>query len=266
MNKNWRRLAHSVLFLVFLSLPATLLADDHKTMAKSGMESPPPTLVEMWMVWPKAGEHEAFEAKLKEFVAWRKANGDPLTWTVWTPAMGTDLDSYAIRSQEIHWKDLDAARDWGRKTKAGEKYREMLAPHVHKVSRYFDEFDPELSHWKYEGEPRYVGVSVVDVLPGKWAGVKSSLETFRKAAEEHGWSESWAVMYNIGGKGGIAFAWPFADYADMAEPEVKASALLEKALGSKEKAGEVMKAYGSSTKTRDYTIWAYRPDLSTPKD
>lgn len=266
MKTSLRPWALLAFLLSALFTCASALGDDHKGDNKAGMAAAEPVLAEMWMVWPKAGESRAFEAKLKEFVAWRKKAGDPMTWTVWSAALGDDLDAYGIRSQAVDWADLDAARDWGRQAKAGDKYQEMMAPLVHKVSRYIDEFDPELSHWKHEGDARYVGVSRVKVLPGKWGEVKASLQTFKKAADEQKWSESWAVMYNMGGSGGMLFVWPYDSYADMADPEVTGAALLEKALGSKEKAEEVMKSYGSGVERVDYTIWAHRPELSTPKD
>lgn len=263
MQTYWRRTALFALLLVSgLVLAGWAVAADKKATE----EAPPPTLADMWLVWPKHGHHKEFEAGMKEFVAWRKSQGEPYSWTVWSVAIGEDLDVYAIRSNGIEWKDVDAMRDWSRRVQANDQYEKLLAPHVRRVSRYMDEMDPELSRSKFEGDPAYVGVSTVKVLPGKWHDVKAALQTFKKSADEQNWSESWAVMYGIGGDGGLKFAWPYTSYADMADPEMKGSEMLEKALGSKEKGGEVMKSYGSGVKRVDYTVWARRPDLSTPKE
>ena len=58
---------------------------------------------------------------------------------------------------------------------------------------------------------------------------------------------------------------PHASWADMAEPDPPFMKLLAEKLGSPEAARETMEQLQGSFEEGSYTIYALRPDLSTPR-
>lgn len=225
----------------------------------------PGELASVWVFWPQPGHQAELEAGIKAHGAWRRESGEGWVWNVYQPVVGDDLAHYVIRSAGHHWADLDAQEAWERESGAVARYMEQMGVHVARAEHYLMQMDAEHSKWDFEGIPRFVGVGTHHLQPGAYARMLEALGKVHQAAVEGSWPQSWGIAWIIGGGGGMTVATPFANWADMAEPDPPFMKLLTDALGSPEAARETMEQLQGAFADESYTIYAFRPDLSTPR-
>lgn len=250
-----------VLALALLCLPMTAVV----AAEKAATAAPPGKIAELWLVWPKPGETQAFEAAIKSYVAWRKQAGEHFTWSAYEPVVGSDLSFYAFRSGGHDWKDLDDNSAWGMQAKAGQEFDRQVGPHVLRDEHFLQEADTDHSHWVDSDAYRYFGVTSLRLKSGARGEMEEALSKVHKAAMDSKWPRSYEISWQIGGRGPMMFVQPFKSYADMAEPDPPFMKVLARALGSEDAAKAAMKQLNGSFEDEQYTVYAYRPDLSTPK-
>lgn len=246
--------------LVALSLGAPALAADSMSKDKAHHN-----IASTWMIWAKHGQSQAFEQGLKKHTAWRKSAGDPFTWHIYQPVVGDDLGYTMIRSGNHAWGDMDSETTWSMKTDAGEHYQQDVGVHAHYAKHYFGETATKYSHWIDSKDYRYFGVTVYHFKSGHGTDVRKVLKKVHDAVTGQNWPYPYSIEYTIGGHGGMAFVTPMKSYADMAEPSPSLMDVMTKAMGSKEAARKLFDTFSAAVKTRSYTIYVYRPDLSTPE-
>ncbi len=218
-----------------------------------------------WVVWPKAGHEHEFESAVKEFVAWRKKNGDPFTWVAYQPVVGTDIGFYVFRSDDHQWKDLDAEEAWEMKSGANEAYDKQLSMHVDKVAHYLEETDAAHSHMVGDlKDYRYFSIVTRNVKSGSRAEAMAAIDKIHKALSDQKWPYPYRLAWTIGGKDSLRVIFPMKGYADMADPNPSLYQVLEKALG-KDDAGATLKQFGTTLEFQEHSIATVRPDLSTQK-
>ena len=250
-----------VLALALLLLPTTaVLAAD-----KAAPKAPPGKMAELWFIWPKPGDAQAFETAVKSYVAWRKQAGERFVWSAYEPVVGTDLAFYVFRTGGHDWKDLDDNNAWGMQAKAGAEFDRQIGPHVLRYEHFLVETDTDHSHWVDNDAYRYFGVTSLQLKSGNYGEMEEALGKVHKAAMDAKWPRSYEISWQIGGKGPMLFVQPFTSYADMAEPNPSFMKVLARQLGSEDSAKAVMKQLNGSFDEEHYTVYAYRPDLSTPK-
>ncbi len=221
-------------------------------------------IADRWVVWPKAGHEKEFEASVKEFVAWRKKNGDPFSWVAYQPVVGSDLNFYVFRSDDHQWKDLDAEDAWEMKAGANEAYDKMLSMHVEKAAHYFEEIDAAHSHIVGDlKDYKYFSVITRNVKSGSRGEAMAAIDKIHKALSEQKWPHPYRLAWSVGGKDSLRLVFPMKSYADLADPNPSVYQVLEKALG-KDDAAATLKQFGTSLEFSDHTIAGVRPDLSTP--
>lgn len=225
----------------------------------------PGKIADVWVMWPKAGHQADFEAAIKAQLAWRKSAGEPFAWSTFVPVVGDDLTFYVFRSGDHHWKDLDANTAWEMKAGAEAKFNEQVMPHVAHVVHHFSELDTDHSHWTDSADYWFFGVTSLELKSGSYAQMTEALDKVHKAAVDKNWPRSYAISWTIGGEGGMTVVNPYKSYADMADPETPFLKVLASSLGSEEAAKATMKQLSSSFEEEHYTVYAARPDLSTPK-
>jgi hypothetical protein len=140
-----------------------------------------------------------------------------------------------------------------------------VGAHVGHIEHYLGEFDPAHSHWLENDAYRYYGVTSVTIRPGTHGQMLQALDRIHGALVAQKWPRSWAIEMTIGGDGGMVIVQPYTDYAGMAEPEPGFFAVLAQALGSPEAAGTALSQLGQTFESESYTVYQFRPDLSTPK-
>jgi hypothetical protein len=175
------------------------------------------------------------------------------------------MNHYVIRSEGHRWADLDANEAWSEAKNVFPKYVEQVGVHVGHIEHYLGEFDPARSHWVENDAYRYFGVTSANVRPGSRGTLLQALDRIHGALVSQKYPRSWAIESTIGGDGALIIVQPFLDYAGMAEPDPGFFAVLERGLGSAEAAGAALTQLGQSFESEDYTIYRFRPDLSTPK-
>ena len=256
------RLAVSTLLTAFV---AVCLASPSLAADKMGDTKAERNVADTWVFWPNDGQFQAFETGVKKHVAWRKGAGDPFVWKVYEPVVGSNLDRYAVQSSNHAWEDLDSENAWGKKSDAGKQFSQDVGQHVGKMQHIFIVTDEELSHWIDDEGYRYFGVTTYHFKGGHSADIKDVLKQVHAAATSQKWPYSYLVRYTVGGSGGLSIVNPMKNWAGMADPSPSLLEVMTNALGSKQAAQGLIDKFSSAIKERDYTVWKYRSDLSTPQ-
>ncbi|HET6805618.1 MAG TPA: hypothetical protein VFH59_09290 [Frateuria sp.] len=220
-------------------------------------------IASVWIIWPKDGQARPFETALKTHAAWRKQNGEGFAWSIYQPVVGEDLGFYVIRSEQHTWQQIDADETWEREHGAAEFDREA-GRYVKRVEHYFNKADAEHSHWIQSRDYKYFGVYDFQTKPEGREGVEDAIAKVHAAVEAARWPYPYEIDTPIGGRGGLLIVEPMKSYADMAEPNPSLMSVLARSLGSKESAKETMDKFDRGIEKSTYTIYLYRPDLSTP--
>jgi hypothetical protein len=229
------------------------------------------SIVEMWVIIPKAGHATELKEALKEHMAFRSEHGDPWKWDAYTPLLGDDLDRIAVRSCCHSWGDVDAYAEWSNSNpKVGEHFGEHVAPHAEKYEHFFEKIDWANSHWNSEGGPyKFYGVTAFSVKAGHDADFRAALEKMSQIAIDQGWANddrNWVWSSTIGGKATVSIVVPHENFASMAGSGESFGEFLARQLGSEEAATDLMKQFSGSTWGSDYQIWAHKTDLSMSGD
>ncbi len=224
------------------------------------------TVASVWQMWPKAGQVQQFERALREHAAWRKQAGEGFSWQIFEPIAGDDMGHYVIYSGEHAWGDFDGNRKWGIDSKAGETFDRQVGPHVERYSHYFTDDQADLSYWTAtEAFPMYE-VTDLRLGPGMYGDFRQQVVKLREAAVAQKWSGNWSLASVTGGKDDMVLVIPLRSYADMAGPKPTIMEMMAKQMGGMDKAAKTMTGIQSAIAAGDTTVYAHRPDLSTPAD
>ena len=218
-----------------------------------------------WLMWPKAGDGAKFESALKQHAAWRKSAGEGFDWRIYQPVVGQDLGYYVVRSTSHHWKDFDAQAEWGKTAKADEAFGRDVGPFLERTEHYFDETDVKDSHWIESDDYRYFGVTDYAPKSGTGADREDAIKKIHKAVTDAKWPYGYMIEYAIGGADQMSVIVGFKSYADMADPDPSMAKVLATSLGSEDAAKATLKKFSSSVEGSSYTVYEFRPELSTPK-
>ena len=249
-----------LLLLAFLLACSTAQAAD-----KAASKATAGNVADRWVVWVKPGHEKEFEAGVKEHVAWRKSAGEPFAWVAYQPIVGTDLTYYVFRSGDHQWKDLDVDDAWSIKSKADDMYEKQIAPYTMKVAHFFEETDAEHSNMIGDlKDYKYFQVITRHLKSGSRGEAMAAIAKIHKALTEQKWAHPYRLAWLVGGKDGLRIILPMKSYADMAAPNPSVYDVLAKALGADD-AAATLKQFGSAFEFADDTVYAVRPDLSTPK-
>lgn len=262
MNAHHLRQTLGVLLALLFAICGSYASAAEKTAAKGPAAAG--NLADRWVLWPKPGHEKEFEAAAKEYVAWRKKNGDPFSWSAYQPVVGSDLNFYVFRSDDHQWKDLDAEDAWEMKSGANDAYDKQVGIHVDKVAHYFEEFDAAHSHMV--GDPKdykYFSVITRNLQSGSRGEAMAAIDKIHKALTDQKWPYPYRLGWSVGGKDSLRIVLPMKNYADMADPNPSLYQVLEKALG-KDDAAATLKQFGTAFEFSDHTVVTMRPDLSTP--
>lgn len=220
-------------------------------------------IASVFIIWPKDGQAGPFETALKTHAAWRKQNGEGFVWSIYQPVVGKELGFYVIRSEEHTWQQIDADETWEREHGAPE-FDRNAGRYVKRVEHYFGKADMDHSHWIQSKDYKYFGVYEFQVKPDKRDEVEDAIAKVHTAVEAAKWPYPYEIDTSIGGRGSLMIVEPMKTYADMAEPDPSLISVLARSLGSEQNAKDTMKRFDSGIEKSMYTIYLYRPDLSTP--
>jgi len=245
--------------VAILLLPFTLFAQESTR-----------NLAESWEFVPKPGHQADFEAAFREHVAVRVKTGDPRSWDVYVPEVGTQMDTYVVRHCCFAWPEQDSYQEWNiEHSEVFRHWNETVAPHVGSIAHYYYEMDFANSHWPEDKGPAHLlGVTRFDIAPGKAAQFHAARSEISQIALNQGWSAAgnqWSWYDRVGDTPLAGVAIPFENFADMVPGEQQFSAFLVEHMGE-ENATALMERLSSSISGTSYTIWVRRYDMSTPRN
>lgn len=258
------RLKNTLMALLLALFSLTITPTSAADKKDAGMEKMG-NITTLWLIWPKAGEEMKFESALKQHAAWRKSAGEGMEWHMYQPIVGKDLGYYVIRSGNHHWKDFDANAAWHKSAKADEAFGRDVGPFVDRAEHYFEETNLKDSHWIESDDYRYFGVTKYAPKSGTGADREDAIKKIHKAVTDAKWPFGYSINYVIGGVDTMSVVTAYKSYADMADPEPSLAKVLATSLGSEDAAKATMKQFSSSVEGSTYSVYEYRPDLSTQK-
>jgi hypothetical protein len=237
---------------VLLLIPGWCVAQEEKEVT---------VIADSWVMEPKAGHADQFEAALKEHMAMRAEKGDSRQWHTYVPVTGDNLNHYVVRSCCAEWAEQDSYREWSMEN-SSEHFNETVHPHVQSYSHNFAELDRKNSHWGEDVKANYVGVTHYKVKMGKGRQMSEALKQMSTLAKDNNWPHSWSWSYPVGGSYAVNLVIPFENYADMAPLEESFYAFISKVMKSEEKAQKMFEQFSDSFSSTDYQIYRLRKDLS----
>jgi hypothetical protein len=246
-----KRLILASLLLVLVALPLLSIAEDD-----------PPSIVDMWIITPNAGQQAEFETAFAAHLQFRTANGDTRHWQTFTMVAGEEMEEYYIRHCCFNWPDQDAYIALEQENGLGDHWMANVNQYVSDYSHVFEHIDWDNSNWPDDaGDFSLVGVTRWTPKPGNTGQRQAAMATFTKTAREHDWDNTWAWSWRDGGPSRLSLAIPYENYADMVPPEQTFFDFMVEHHGE-EAAGEVFKNFSSSFWESSYNIYQLRPDLS----
>lgn len=247
-------------FAMFV-LPLGALADSHE---KAEMPGP---LTDVWIVAPKAGMGDEFTNAAKKHMAFRAKAGESRTWMAFRPVIGDKMNVVHFRACCFDYADQDAFLEEEEKLGLGADWGENVDQYVDHYHHYLDVNDWENSHWPEGTDGPYYGATSWTWKQGTGPGSEEMRKQFSQMAKTEGWASAdhnWIWLERIGGDDTLAIVSSFESYADMAPDEQSFFEFVAEKTGSKEKASEMFKTFGSGFESSSYTVWKYDAELSTP--
>ena len=240
---------------VLMLVPLSLWAQD--------MRAP---LTDVWYMVPKAGMAAQFEAAAKAHMAFRRDAGDSRQWEAYDAAVGGNPMLYQWRAGGLNWGDMDNYAKEDQQNGYGANFMANVAQYVDHYHHYIERSDYENSNWPADlGQQPYYGVTTWTPKMGAGPASEEARKTLSKIAMDNGWDSHWLWHTRIGGTPALMIVTEYASYADMAPPEQEFFDFVAEKLNSEEEAGKLFAAFSSGFTGSNYTIWAYRPDLSSQK-
>ena len=241
--------------LAFAGLSFNAVADSHEA---------PGNMAETWIVNIKPDMAAEFEAAFKNHMAVRTAAAEDRDWNVYSPAVGSDLGFYAIRTCCNHWADFDGYDVWEMENPGvGADWDANVDQFVASYEHYFTNLDFENSNWPEDGaEFPLIGVTYWYVKPGAAGAMNAAKAKMSQLAKEHGWPRNWSWGSGVGGSPSISLASPFENWAGMQAPEQNFADFLTEHMGSQEAALELLSTFSTSASSSTYTVYRHRPDLT----
>jgi len=175
---------------------------------------------QLWMITPKAGMVDKFEAAFARHVDWRRKNNDPFHWDVYVQVDGADVGTYFARSGNHQWADFDGYGEFDRK--ASDNWNSTVAPYVARIQSSVSQVMPTLSNWPADA-PDYqlFMIFTYHIKQGHAARFNRSAKAVGDILREANWPYHWAFLNLISG-GAVPTAvlvLPQKNWASMADPD-----------------------------------------------
>ena len=243
--------------IAMLVLPLTLSADHHEKRAD---------LTDVWLVMPKQGMSMQFESAVKSHMAFRADAGDSRQWEGYSVALGSNPGLYQWRYCCYNWADQDSyiAEDADKGYSA--HWFANVDQYVDHYHHYIESMDWENSNWPEDmGQDAYYGVTTWDLKQGAGPGTDEARKQLSQIAMDEGWDDAgnmWLWHSRIGGSPKLMIVTPFENFAAMEPPEQSFFEFVSEHVGSAEEAGKMFAQFTAGFTGSNYTVWAYREDLS----
>lgn len=224
------------------------------------------TLSDVWLIVPKQGMVQQFEAAAKTHLAYRRDAGDSRTWTAYQTSVGANPTLYQWRANGLDWADQDAYVAEDADNGYSAHWFANVDQYVDHYHHFMEVADLESSNWPADlGQHPYYGVTSWTMKPNAGPDVTAARKELSRLAKEEGWAERgnhWIWLSRVGGRPTLMIATEFDDYADMAPPEQSFFAFVSEQIGAEE-ARALIDRFTAGFADSNYAVWAHRPDLSS---
>ncbi|NOX52513.1 MAG: hypothetical protein GXP16_18575, partial [Gammaproteobacteria bacterium] len=222
--------------LVLFITSSTLWADQAKETAILA----PASLNDVWIMAPKQGMQEQFEAAVREHVKFRVKAGDSRAWQVYSATIGGKTPRYQLRYCCFNWDEQDSYAAEDLKRGYSVDWNANVNQYVDQYEHYLEIAEWDNSHWpEGMGQYMYYGVTTWELKRGVGSGPDEARKQISQIALTKGWADAgnrWLWHSRIGGTPTLMLIEPFKDYADMAPSQASLIDYLAKHMGSAEKA------------------------------
>ncbi|HSG07189.1 MAG TPA: hypothetical protein VLA36_02450 [Longimicrobiales bacterium] len=228
----------------------------------------PPTLAQnltdVWVLHPKAGVGNGFEAALRDHMEWRTEAGDPWRWSVYTVETGPDVGAYIIRSSGHSWADFDAYEE-GFGPQAGLRVAAGFGNMIQSVEHRIEATDTA----RTRAAPNPDDMNLFNVVTwypraGQMETLNNVINKFFSAIEEHDHPTYYTVLNTASGSQGppsITVAFHNANWAGFADPDPSIMDIMQETY-SEEEMEEIQEQFGQAmARAEDYVV-RLRRDLS----
>jgi hypothetical protein len=209
------------------------------------------------------GQERAFEAAMREHVAFRQEQGEPFSWEVYQVAFGDDAGQYLIRTANHSWADLDTYNGMGDFQRAvGDQFNSTILPFIAESSSWVTALDTAMSVM-----PPNMDDMNVFMVNRVWVDSEGAMEmeqamrTIRETAMAN--DMHYVVLRTLVGAQGsdLALVVPSQDFAGLEEPSPGMDELLMQALGE-DGMMELFGSWLSGIEETSTSIIVLRRDLS----
>lgn len=246
----------SIIGLAMLTLPLGLWAQEDERAPLS----------DVWLVMPKQGMGLQFEDAVRTHMAFRADAGDTRDWETYGVALGRNPMLYQFRVSSINWADQDAYVTEEQEKGLEQNWFANVDQYVDHYHHYMESADYENSNWPADlGQNAYYGVTTWTRKLGAFGPTEEMRTQLSKIAMDGDWEYNWLWLSRIGGEPTLMIVSPYEDFAAMAPPEQQFFDFVAEKLGSEEEAGKIFAQFGAGFTESSYTVWAHRPDLSSPE-
>lgn len=226
-------------------------------------QQPPPGLIAqdiLLIVQPDRFAH--FEQALQTHLAYHRRNQDPWAWHTWQVVNGDNVGHYHLRTHGHRWEDLDAHAQMRRSDWAD--FLVNVAPHLQSMTSRLTSVEPEISNWPPAiSRPPMVAVSRFELSYQGFREFRDAIEHIHGILASAAPDRHYAWTTTVNGSSGpeMTLLVPLAGWADLEPRQPPLWALIETALGA-ERAAALRRTIGSTVRTTQTSVVAYREDLS----
>jgi hypothetical protein len=244
----------SLIGTAMLLIPLSLWAQDDRA-----------PLSDVWLIMPKQGMLSQFEAAAKAHMAFRQDAGETRNWSAYSVGLGSNPSLYMWRAGGLNYADQDAFIAEDQENGYGEHWFANVDQYVDHYHHYLERADYENSNcWPADlGQKPLYGVTTWTWKQGAGPGPGEARKQLSKIAMDGDWEYNWLWLSRIGGEPQIMVVSPYDSFAGMEPPEQEFFEFIAEQLGSEEEAGKIFAEFSAGFTGSSYTVWSYRPDLST---
>ncbi len=227
-------------------------------------EAPPPGLARLFIVTPKAGSVEDFEAAIKRHMAWRRSHDDPWNWNVFVEVLGDGLGRYYFRSGRHEWADLDAYGAF--LAKGREHWIENVAEYVESVASMVTQTQYNVTSWPEDAEDfTLISVTRYNLKRGMAQEFLDTVGRFHETLQAQGWERHYSFsQVQAGGAGPVvSLVLPYRNWAEFAGPDRTFVQVMNDAHGPV-MTGNLLDRFNDCVESSQNFVLQHLPDLEVP--
>ncbi len=218
-------------------------------------------LAQVWEMIPRNGQGPAFEAALKQHVAWRNAHGETWNWDVFEVVVGSNFGNFYVRSGNHAWADFDGYDLSG----AREHFQATVSPLLESISNVITAGDTVNVHMPTDADFSLLSIARYDIIPAKQQEVNAAIGKFSEVIRKHNNKMYHAFSSPAAGGDGewdLTGVFPAENWASFEDPDPNFFELMVSEYGEEE-TKEILSSFMSGVTKTANSVVVFRKDLSS---